>query len=107
MIDKLTIWDFKRNIEKFTRGKWERKKIEWRIEYESRNPNLLKEVLLIEIDKYEIWETYRINKWTNTKNLLDNKADFIEYIQSSLNFQYWVNMDFKNFEEILLFLNNN
>lgn len=103
----LLIWDFQRNIDEFNGQFWTEIK-NWKKVNKEPKPELLKERIKVEIEKFEIWQNYRKEKFNHTeKNITDDKKDFIESISSSINFQYWNKIEFKTFEEINLFFKKN
>ena len=98
--NELYIMDFVRSIEKFNGPNW------W--DFKEKRPDLLKKVIKDEVQKFEYWQKYRRDRfWTWVDKLDEDKKDFIESISSSINFQYWNKIEFKTFEEITLFFNNN
>lgn len=97
-VNELLVEDFKRNIDEFNWVKWWIKK--------PKNPKLLKERIKIEIEKFEIWQNYRKEKFWVSNELLEiaNKK-FFESVNPSLTFQLKKEVKFTNFKELNLFIN--
>ncbi len=94
--DDITIKYFTEEIEEFSAIKSKDK---------PKDPERLKKVVKEKIEKYKIWESYRMKKPDADLNrIIKTKGDFIKLINMDLNFQFNNKIKFNSFESILLFL---